>query len=223
MKQAHINKACRHMPLKIIIAFLAATLALAAGCPAQQGPGRPEGPAADLQPVVYPSERFNKFPEDQVIKKELRVTTQWQTVTFDKPLQINRRGTMGLHLVVDQAPYISTLDDHPLNPECNKPECAIDAYSLRRLSDGALVRPEAVLVGDNGEEVKVRPEGHLYPYFDKHVMTVALGYVKDINSFAPPFPASIKTFTAMRIRSTTPFLVRYLWWKVDNHPEFYSR
>lgn len=77
---------------------------------------------------------------------------------------------MNLHLVVGQASYISTLDDHSLNPECNEPECYISAACLRRLSDGALVRPEAVLVGDNGAEVSVRPEGHLYPLFDRHVI-----------------------------------------------------
>jgi hypothetical protein len=211
------------MQLKIIIVFLVATLTLAAGCPVQQGPGGPESPNESPRTVIYPPENVYYFPQDQVIKKELRVTTQWQTVTFEKPLRINRRGTMGLHLVVDQAPYISTMDDSPLNPECNKPECYKNAYSLRRLSDGALIRPEAVIVGDNGVEVTIRPEGHLYPYFDKHVMTVILATFKDVNSPSPPFPDGIKTFTSMRIRSTTPFLVRYLWWKVDNHPEFYSK
>jgi len=126
---------------------------------------------------------------------------------------------MGLHLVVDQAPYISTMDDHPLNPECNKSECYKNAYSLRRLSDGALVRPEVVLVGDNGVEVTIRPEGHLYPSFDKHVMTVALSTFKDVNSPSPPFPEGVRSFISMRIRSTAPFLVRYLWWSVDHHPE----
>ncbi|MEJ2661244.1 MAG: hypothetical protein P8Z73_11055 [Desulfobacteraceae bacterium] len=211
------------MRLKILAAVFIGTLALAAGCPAQQGPGRPEGPAGSLRPVIYPPENLNKFPQEQVIKKELRVTTKWQTIAFEKPLQINRRGTMGLHLVVDQAPYISTMDDSPLNPECNKPECAIDAFCLRRLNDGALVRPQAVLVGDNGEEVKVRPTGHLYPIFDQHVITMALRTFKDVDSPPPAFPAGIKTITAMRIRSTTPFLVRYLWWSVDSHPELYSR
>jgi len=223
MMQAHNHKACRHMPLKIFIAVLAAVLAMSTGCAAQQDSGNPEGHAEGLRPVAYPSEDLLKFQEEQVIKKELRVTTRWQTVIFEKPLQINRKGTMGLHLVVDQVPYISTMDDHPLNPECKKPECAVDAFSLRRLSDGALVRPEAILVGDNGEEVKIRPTGHLYPFFDKHVMTVALRYVKDVNAFAPPFPEGIKTFTSMRIRSTMPFLVRYLWWSVDSHPELFSR
>lgn len=208
------------MRLKIPATVFIGILVLAAGCTAQEASGKPGAPAEGIRSVIYPPEGLNKFPEDQVIKKELQVTTQWQTVTFNKPLQINRRGLMNLHLVVDQAPYISIMDDHPLNPECNKPECAIDAYSLRRLSDGALVRPEAVLVGDNGEKVKVRPTGHLYPSFDLNVMTVALGYIKDVNAFAPPFPEGIKTFTAIRIRSTTPFLVRYLWWSVDTYPYF---
>jgi hypothetical protein len=211
------------MPLKILATVFIGLLALAGGCAAQESSCKPEDPTADLRPVVYPSKRFNKFPEDQVIKKELRVTTQWQTVTFEKPLQINRRGTMGLHLVVDQAPYISTTDDDPRNLDCSDAEYQLNAFSLRRRNDWALVRPEAVLVGDNGEEVKVRPDGHLYPYFDKHVMTMALRTFKDVNSPSPPFPEGIKTFTSMRIRSTTTFLVRYLWWKVDNHPEFYSR
>jgi hypothetical protein len=211
------------MRLKILTAVFIGTLALAAACQAQQPAGKQDGSGEGLRPVVYPPEKLNYFPQDQVIKKELRVTTQWQTVTFEQPLRINRRGIMGLHLVVEQAPYISTMDDSPLNPECNEPECFINAYCLRRLSDGALVRPEAVLVGDNGEEVKVQPTGHLYPSFDKHIMTMALSTFKDVNSPPPPFPAGIQTITAMRIRGTTPFLVRYLWWKVDAHPEFYSR
>jgi hypothetical protein len=218
MKQVHDDKASRHMPLKIIIAFLAATLALAAACPAQQGTGKQDGSGEGLWPVIYPPKSFNKFPQDQVIKKEFRVTTKWKTIRFEKPLQINHRGLMNLHLVVDQAPYISTTDDDPRNLDCSEAEYQMNAFSLRRRSDGALVRPEAVLVGDNGEEVKVRPDGHLYPYFDKHVMTMALRTFKDFKSSPPPFPKSIKAFTAMRIRSTTPFRVRYFWWCVTLNP-----
>jgi hypothetical protein len=43
MKQTHDDKACRPMPMKIIIAFLAAAFTLATGCQAQQGTGRAEG------------------------------------------------------------------------------------------------------------------------------------------------------------------------------------
>lgn len=171
------------------------------------------------RPVNYPEGRAIKFSEEQVIKKEFQVTTQWQTITFEKPLRINRQGLMGLHLAVNQQPYISTIDIHPLNDRSN----IENAYSLRRLSDGVLVKPEAVLIGDNGIEVRVRPVGHLYPYFDKYIMTVVLGTFKDANSPPPPFPEGIRGFTAMRIRSTEPFLVRYLWWCVDRHPDIFNR
>jgi hypothetical protein len=211
------------MQLKIIITFLVAALALTAGCAAQQNSDKQGGSSEGLRPVIYPLEDLNKFPQEQVIKKELQVTKQWRTVFFEKPLKINRRGLMGLHLVVDQAPYISTTDDNPRNFDCSDAEYQLNAFSLRRRSDWALVRPEAVLVGDKGEEVRIRPGGHLYPFFDHHVMTMALRTFQDVNSSPPPFPADIRTFTAMRIRSTTPFLVRYVWWKVDSHPEFYSR
>jgi hypothetical protein len=211
------------MRLKILATVFIGLLSLVAGCAAQQDSGKQDDLASGLRPVIYPPEGLKKFAQNQVIKKELQVTTQWQTVTFGKPLQINRRGTMGLHLVVDQAPYISTTDDDPRNLDCSDAEYQLNAFSLRRRRDWALVRPEAVLVGDNGVEVKVRPDGHLYPSFDKHAMTMALRTFKDVNSPSPPFPEGIKTFTSMRIRSTTPFLVRYLWWKVDSHPEFYSR
>jgi hypothetical protein len=214
------------MPSKKLPAILAVLLLMALGC----GGGQADAPAPDpasgakgRYPVIYPTGRAIKFPEEQVIKKEIRVTTQWQTITFERPLKINRQGLMGLHLVVDQAPYISTMDTHPLNPECNTPECFIDAYCLRRLSDGAIVRPEAVLVGDNGLEVNVRSTGHLYPYCDTHVMTMALRTFKDVDSPPPDFPEGIQAFTALRLRGTEPFVVRYLWWSVDRHPEIFFR
>jgi hypothetical protein len=194
--------------------------------PGRAGDGAAQDRAIGVKgryPLTYPPKSALLFAEDQVIKKEIQVTIQWQTITFERPLQINRQGLMGMHLVVDKEPYISTMDTHPLNPECNEPGCDINAFSLRRLSDGAVVRPEAFLIGDNGVEVSVRPVGHLNPYCDKHVMTMALGTFKDVDSPSPPFPESIKVFTAMRIRATEPFVVRYLWWMVDRHPQMFSR
>ena len=220
MKQAHDNNAFDPMPLKIIIAFLAATLALAAACTAQKDPGEPEVPAESLRPVIYPPEDLLEFPQDQMIKKALQVTTQWQTVTFEKPLEINRgEGRMGLQLVVDLASYIPPLVDHPLNSKCYTIECIRNSYGLRRLSDGTLIKIEAVLVGDKGEQIRIQPIGYLYPYFDPSVMFVILGYTKKANLSYLPFPEGIQTFTHMRIHSTEPFFVRYLWWSVYDHPE----
>jgi hypothetical protein len=176
------------MPLKMLAAVLAVLLLMVLGCRGGQvmapTPDQTSG-ANGRYPLVYPPQSSLQFPEEQVVKKEIQVTTQWQTIAFEPPLKINRQGLMGLHLVVDKEPYISTMDIHPLNPECNTPDCFIDAACLRRLSDGAIIRPEAVLVGDNGVEVSVRPLGHLNPYFDTHVMTMALNTFKDVDSPPP--------------------------------------
>jgi hypothetical protein len=206
----------------IFAAGLVGLLALTAGC-------RPQPSAenkidlAQEQAVVYPTGSALAFPEEQVIKKKFQVTTQWQTITFEKPLRINRKGLMGLHLAVNKHPYMSTTDDHPLNLDCSKAEYAENAFSLRRLSDGVLVRPEAILIGDNGIEVKVRPSGHLNPYCDENIITMDLRAIMDINSPATPFPESITAFKALRIRSTAPFTVQYLWWSVDRHPYIFSK
>lgn len=211
----------KSMQLKILIIVLMVGLwAISSTCHAQRLDEPPENYGV-RQWVDYPPKNAPSYPENQIIRKAFEVTTQWQTITFEKPLQINRKGLMGLHLAVDRQLYISTMYNHPLNPKCSKPGCAINAFCLRRLSDGALIRPEAILIGDNGVNVKVRPAGHLYPNFDKDIITMALRTLKDAHSLASPFPKRIKAFKAIRIRSTEPFMVRYLYWKVDRYP-FYK-
>jgi hypothetical protein len=203
------------MRLKIIAMVFLGLLATVGGCNAERLVRHAKD--NDNSPSVnYPPKSSLDYPEDQVVKKEIQVTTQWQTIAFKKPLIINRLDLQHLHLAVDQAPYISTMDTHALNPECNEPECAINGFCLRRLSDGVVIRPDVILIGDNGVEVKVRSVGHLYPYFDKNIITMMIGTFK-LNGHPPPFPVGITAFTAMRIRSTEPFLIRYLYWNVDYH------
>jgi hypothetical protein len=209
------------MRIKTLIIVLLGSFIAAFGCNAGQPADQITANGYHSRHITYPPQSALEYPQDQVVKKEFEITTQWQTITFEKPLQINRHGLMGLHLAVDQAPYISTTDDDPRNLDCSDAEYQKNAFSLRRRSDGVLVRPEAILVGDNGVEVKVRPDGHLYPYSDKSIMTMALRTFKDVNSPSPPFPKGIKSITAMRIRSTAPFLVRYIYWNVDRYP-FYD-
>lgn len=208
------------MQLKFFtIILMIGVWALSSICHAQEWAEYPSDKSSGRS-VDSPPKSALQFPEDQIIRKEYEVTTQWQTITFEKPLQINRKGLMGLHLAVDKRIYISTMVDHPLNPACTKPGCAINAFCLRRLSDGVLIRPEAILIADNGVEVKVRPDGHLYPYFNKNIITMALRTFKDANSHALPFPKGIKAFKAMRVRSTEPFQIRYLYWNVDRYPYY---
>ena len=209
------------MRILLRMLFMVLLLLPVSGCRAEHlADNKGENP--DRPNIIYPTGRALKFNEDQVIKKQVQVTRQWQTITFGEPLQINREGLQHLHLAIDQKPYISTMHDHPLNPECNKPGCEKNAFSLRRLGDGALVRPEVILVGDNGDEVRIRPVGHLYPYFDKSIRTIELGTFA-LNAPPPPFPAGINGFKSMRIRSTEPFVARYLWWSVDRHAKIFNR
>jgi hypothetical protein len=203
------------MWMKILaVAFLGLSV-MVSGCNAERLVEHSSG-KHDPQSVNYPPENALQYPEDQVVKKQFEVTTNWQTITFEKPLQVNRQDLQHLHLAADQQPYISTTDDDPRNLNCSDAEYQNNAFSLRRRSDGALVRPEVILVGDNGVEVKVRPVGHLYPYFDKNIVTIMMGTFI-LNNHPPPFPKGITAFKAMRIRSTEPFLVRYLYWNVDYH------
>jgi hypothetical protein len=209
------------MQLKLFIIVLMIGLwTLSSTCHAQQRIVNPENDGAG-ESIDYSPQSAHQKPEGRFIQKALQVTPQWQTITFEKPLQIDRKGLMGLHIAVDKQIYISSMVDHPLNSECNRPGCAANAFCLRRLSDGVLIRPEAVLIADNGVEVNVRPAGHLYPFFDKDVITIALRAFKNGNSLPPPFPKGIKAIKAMRIRSTEPFTVKYLYWNVDRHP-FYK-
>jgi hypothetical protein len=206
----------KNMQLKFLILILMIGLwTFSSTCHAQQLAANPKNESGGRS-VDHSPDTAGQHPEGRIIQKALNVTPLWQTVTFEKPLRINQKGLMGLHLAVDNELYISTMVDHPLNPECTKAECAAEAFCLRRLSDGVLIRPEVTLIADNGVEVKLRPAGHLYPFFDRHVITVAMRAFNHTNAFPPPLP---KTFKAMRIRSTEPFEVRYLYWntKPERH------
>ena len=208
------------MKLRILIMILSIGLwVISSNCHAQEWASYPAddvkaAPLNTLQNNTY------RYTEDAIIQKEFEVTTQWQTITFEKPLQINRKGLMGLHLAVDKRLYISTMFEQPQKAVCSKSGCATNAFCLRRLSDGKLIRPEAILIGNNGIVVKVMPAGNLYPNFDKNVITIALRKLKDNCAPPQPFPKSIKAFKAIRIRSTESFHVRYLFWNVDRYPYF---
>ena len=188
-------------------------------------------PSTGLEPrwAEYPADNSSTslqnnthiYPENRIIKKGLEVTPRWQTITFNKPLQINRKGLMGLHVAVDKKLYIPAIYDQTRNRKKNEPDCGPNAFCLRRVKDDSLIWPEAFLIGDNGVEIKIKPSGHLYPNFDKNVITIALRTFKGANSVPPRFPKGIKAFKALRIRSAESFRIQYFFWNVDRYP-FYK-
>jgi len=148
------------------------------------------------------------FPEDQRIEGPFQITTEWQTIHFDRPLVINREGFQGLHFAVDSNLYDANsnydLEDMP------------NQANLHR-TDGVVVKPEVVLIGDNGEEVRVQARSNIFLYAGG--MTVGFG--PHIDNFTPPphYPESIHAFRAVRVRGNHPFVANHLQWLMDSHPD----
>lgn len=147
------------------------------------------------------------FPEDQTIDGPFHIDSEWHVIQLDAPLKVNREGLQRLHLVVDRDLY---------DPNNNFDDDLPDLFNLRR-SDGVLVKPEVVLIGDEGQEVSLRARANTYLYSGG--VTVGLSTYKDHYSQAPPFPESIRFFRAIRIRSNEPLVAEQLQWRVDRHPD----
>lgn len=148
------------------------------------------------------------FPEDRRIDGPFQITTDWQTIRFDRPLRINREGLQALHIVVDQELYDPN-NIYDLEDKANH-------FNLRR-TDGVLVRPEVVLIGDNGQELTVFPISNMGLYSGG--LTIGFSTYIDHHTPSPPFPEGIKSFQAVRVRSNEPFEALYLRWRMNYHPD----
>ncbi|MCC5811252.1 MAG: hypothetical protein JJU06_12855 [Ectothiorhodospiraceae bacterium] len=148
------------------------------------------------------------FPEDQRLEGPFEITNEWQEIEFDAPLRINREGSQGFHFEVDETRYRPNshfdLEDRP------------NQANLRR-TDGVLVKPEVILIGDNGERVELQAVSNIHLYAGG--LTVGFRTYVDHSSPSPPFPDGITAFRAVKVRSNEPFTAEYLRWRVDNHPD----
>ncbi|MCH8497797.1 MAG: hypothetical protein LAT63_04940 [Marinobacter sp.] len=155
---------------------------------------------------------YRGFPQDQSVEGPFAIAAPWQVIEFEQPLQINASGTHGLHLLVDGARYAS---NGMIDPSADAEHQTV----LLRLSDNTLVRPEVILIADNGEEVALSPTSNLWPITGG----VTVGFSLDAGVFepAPSFPDTIQEFTALRIRSDETIDVHYILWRVDHHPDLY--
>lgn len=150
-----------------------------------------------------------RFPQDQLLPGPFHFDSQWQLINFDPPLQINREGGQDLHLLVDKTRYEPHVADR-------WPHQA----SLQR-SDGTLVLPEVVLIGDRGQEVKMGADTFMSPY-DVAGITLGFSNYDPVYDEKPkPFPQEIQFFSAVRIRSNEPLDVKLLGWRVDVHPDIH--
>ncbi|MBI3897374.1 MAG: hypothetical protein HY308_03650 [Gammaproteobacteria bacterium] len=154
----------------------------------------------------YPEDQF---PEDQHVVGPFNITSEWQTITFSKPLAINREGSQSFNFVVDRDRYVP-------NSEYQIEDIPNQANLRRR--DGVLVKPEVVLIGDNGQEVLVTAVSNTW--LNVGGLTIGFSMLINPDTPSPPFPEAISAFRAVRVRSNEPFTANYLWWWVDGHPDY---
>ncbi|MFC4259146.1 hypothetical protein ACFOZ5_08910 [Marinobacter lacisalsi] len=157
-------------------------------------------------------EAKNNFPENQKIPGPIEIGSQWQVIELDEPLQINREGVQGLHIVVDPDEFSSnfTYGDDLSND--------LDHYFDLRNESGELVAPEVVIVAQDGTEIELSPISNIG--LDEGGLTVGMGLrAGDIREPSPPFPEGVKSFTSFRVKSDVPFTAEYLWWLVEHHPD----
>ena len=156
------------------------------------------------------------WPEDQdnLVDGPLDVTAEWQTVTFDDPLQITEEGRQRLHLALDGERFEP---NHEYDPE-DYP----NQFNPRR-DDGVLIQPDIFLVGDNGDEVRIYGTGQRLGDFGRRILAFGThdGNFEDAVSPLPEIPDDIKEIEALRIRSNEPFTIEALHWSVDDHPDIH--
>lgn len=154
------------------------------------------------------------FPEDRKIAGPIEVGREWKVIEVDQPLEINREGLQGLHIVVDPDEFTSNSDHE--DELSNHPDHFFD---LRNHS-GELVVPEVVMVAPDGTQVELGSISNIYLY--EGGLTVGMGMVSgNVYKPSPLFPEGIASFSSFRVRSNVPFTAKYLWWMVERHPDMF--
>ena len=153
---------------------------------------------------------YKGFPQDQEINGPFEVSASWQELRLDPPLEINRGGVQWLHLFVDGSLYLS-------HGAVVREDIANHSNLWRH--DGVLVAPEVVLIANTGKEVSVAATANMGTPTGE--LSVGFSMFESIYKPAPPFPASIQNFVAVRVRSNEPLQVNRIRWSVDSHPDLY--
>ncbi|PXF31146.1 hypothetical protein WH50_11525 [Pokkaliibacter plantistimulans] len=164
--------------------------------------------------------------EDQGIQGPLHVDQQWQTVTFAKPLLINRKGTQDIHIGLNPEHFTDSATWHIQHTSGFTigdllPDERYNGNGIRRLSDGTLIEPDIRLVADNGQTIPVTMIG--VQRWSNGAFSIMCGLLSGKAPDQQPlaYPEDITTFTAIQIRSDIPFDATYFLWRMDYYPGLY--
>ena len=150
------------------------------------------------------------FPEDQRLDGPISIGPEWQTITFKAPLKVNREAVQQIEIVVDSNLFKSNF--------AYEDEDRYKMFHLRR-NDGVVIKPEAILIGDNGQKIPLVPDSTTALYSGG--VTAGLSMFEGWDSPPPPFPEEIQHFTAVQLRTNETIPVEQLRWWVTYHPDYH--
>lgn len=148
---------------------------------------------------------------NQNISGPIELTGEWLHVTPDRPLTIEREGVQELHLAFDGDSY--ELNYFHIEGETDDPRVL---FALRG-QEGQLVRPEVVLIADDGTELALTPVSHHAP--PAGGVTIGFGMFDGMLAPPPPFPEAYGSYVSFKVRSDQPVSVEYFRWLVSYHPD----
>jgi hypothetical protein len=143
-------------------------------------------------------------PTNRLIKGPFEITTEWQTIELDRPLEV----LPNIHNVdvlfePDECIYD---DDIPTGGQ------RIIQGGFRRRADGLVIDPEVILVEQSGREF------HAFYYSNGSAFTdegtyLGLGFGANIEQGKFFYPKGTK-IVAIRVRANTTITVAHFWWVV---------
>lgn len=164
--------------------------------------------------LIYDKHAYDKHADDQEFRQFIAVTAQWQTITFDKPLKINRKELQCLRIGIPRDKYQSALGfvaRRDWEAGVKDSSAAVGEYIVRT-SDEKFILPELELIDGNGDVVKLKHSGIASGTGDEFFMEYS-NYYKSNFDPTPPYPGTSDHFKAMRIRASEPFEVAAIdWW-----------
>lgn len=147
-------------------------------------------------------------PADQLVKGPIEITTEWQTIVFDKPLQAS--------------PHVQAIRLLSCNNQYSFVATSVDEQGLsrsdrfKRLADQQVVEPE-IIANDGKNEYRLSASITGYDYAGPTNGCKFVGYsLKGDEPMKLALPEGTQ-FVSIKIRANVPMSVDHLYWVASGY------
>jgi len=146
-------------------------------------------------------------PTDQLIKGAFDITTEWQTIVLDKPLETLPHS--------QQFEVLLNVDQHMPSNDSGINEFDIISGSFKRIADDVILNPSVILVDDQGHEFRATV---ISVGFRKTKLGTYhfLGYGINPKKGKFYFPKEAK-FVAVKVKANTAMKVEHFYWVASQY------